>query len=166
MIYGNMVGGASLAQTYILQDSDGNEIPAVLVESETVFDATANDIREGKTAATDIGVVVGEKFIPPYYTSVGCRLIQSGSEFSIPLPKLDAYNYTSLQCIICPHNNSISDSVSAERVVIDNNVYSVNSAIVISAVTKDADEKSVKLGIVNDSGVPYIIRYFTYKEEL
>ena len=78
----------------------------------------------------------------------------------------DLYDYTKLQCIICPFNTSISDSVAADRVVIDGNLYEVNSSTVLSEVTKDATEKAIKLGITNDSSSSYIIRLFTYKEEL
>lgn len=45
--------------TYILVDESGREIPAVYVDSEKVFDATAGDILSGKTAATDSGITVG-----------------------------------------------------------------------------------------------------------
>ena len=45
--------------TYMLVDSAGNEIPAILVDEKVVFTATANDIRYGMTAATEDGVTVG-----------------------------------------------------------------------------------------------------------
>lgn len=45
--------------TYVLVDEYGNEHPAVFVESKTVFDATADDLREGKIAASDSGIIVG-----------------------------------------------------------------------------------------------------------
>lgn len=45
--------------TYILDDGFGDPIAAVYVSSETIFDATAGDIRSGKTAATDDGITVG-----------------------------------------------------------------------------------------------------------
>ena len=47
------------ANTYILVDQDGNEIPAVLTEEEVELTATVNDIRIGTTAVTDDGVVTG-----------------------------------------------------------------------------------------------------------
>jgi hypothetical protein len=47
------------AATFILVDKDGNEYPAVYVESDAVITATANDIRKGCTAVTAEGVVVG-----------------------------------------------------------------------------------------------------------
>ena len=151
--------------TYILVDEAGNEVPAVYVDSEMVFTATPNDIREGTTAVTNDGVTVGEKFIPPYYTSAGYRIIPNGSEFTLPLSIRDAYDYTALQCIICDYNTSLSNSVAATSVAIDDRVYPSNSTESISEVVKDSTAKTVKLGIINDTGKPCIIRYFTYKEE-
>lgn len=152
-------------QTFILVDSKGNEIPAVLVDEEVEINATSNDIREGITAVTSEGVTLGTKFIPPYYTSVGERLVRTGREIDIYLPVRDAFDYTALQCIICPLNTSIDQSVAAEKVVIGNGVYEVKSTELLSNVTKNHDTKTVKLGITNNSGLSCIIRYFTYKEE-
>lgn len=152
-------------ETYILVDENGNEIPAVLTEEEVDLTANVNDIREGVIAITDDGVVTGEKFIPPYYTSVGFRGVPNGSIYEIPLSIRDAYDYTSLQCIICPFNTSMDESVAAEKVVIYDKVYPVNSNTALSTVTKDTEKKSVKLGLTNETGKLNIVRYFTYKEE-
>ena len=60
MICGNLVGGiTSNGKTFILVDEDGNEIVGTVVEEITMFDATAEDIKIGKVAATDSGIVVG-----------------------------------------------------------------------------------------------------------
>ena len=60
MISGNMVGSYSqLGKTFILTDEYGNEITGVVVDQETVFTATDNDVREGKTYASNDGVSVG-----------------------------------------------------------------------------------------------------------
>lgn len=153
------------SQTYMLIDENGYEIPAVLVDEEVELTATANDIREGVVAVTDDGVITGEKFIPSYYTSVGTRAIPNGSSYTLKLENRNAYDYTSFQCIICSFNTSLSDSVSAEKVVINDKVYQSNSDIALSTLTKDSTNKTVEFGIINDSGSPCIIRYFTYKEE-
>ena len=167
MIYGNPVGGALNAKTYQLECNGGTaEIMAVVVDEETIFDADVNDVRAGKVFATNNGVKVGTKNIPAYNTCAGYRIIAPNEEFKIVLSASDLYDYTKLQCIICPFNTSISDSVAADRVVIDGNLYEVNSSTVLSKVTKDATEKAIKLGITNDSSSSYIIRLFTYKEEL
>ena len=167
MIYGNPVGGALNAKTYQLECNGGTaEIMAVVVDEETIFDADVNDVRAGKVFATNNGVKVGTKNIPAYNTCEGYRIIAPNEEFKIVLSASDLYDYTNLQCIICPFNTSISDSVAADRVVIDGNLYEVNSSTVLSEVTKDATEKAIKLGITNDSSSSYIIRLFTYKEEL
>ena len=165
MIYGNMVGGASQVKTYLLEFEDGTTVPAVMVDTETVFTATANDIREGSVAATDAGVTTGTKFIPPYFTSAGYKVIVKGREFNISFPERDAYDYTAFQAIICPFNTSMAKSVAAEKVVIEDNVYLANSTESISTLSKDADVKSIKLGIANDSDKNYIVRYFTYRGE-
>ena len=167
MIYGNPVGGALNAKTYQLECNGGTaEIMAVVVDEETIFDADVNDVRAGKVFATNNGVKVGTRNIPAYNTCEGYRIIAPNEEFKIVLSASDLYDYTNLQCIICPFNTSISDSVAADRVVIDGNLYEVNSSTVLSEVTKDATEKAIKLGITNDSSSSYIIRLFTYKEEL
>lgn len=60
IIYGNLVGGiVGYGKTFILVDENNNEITGVLVDELTVFDATAEDIALGKTAATDSGIVIG-----------------------------------------------------------------------------------------------------------
>ena len=148
---------------YILVDEDGNEYPAVLVDEETMFDATANDIREGKVAATESGVTVGTKEIPSYHTLEGVKLIPAGKEFTIT--GIKNYDYTKLQAIICPFNNTLTDSVSSEKVVIDDKVYEVGSSDELSVVSVDSDNKSINFGITNESSISYVIRYFTYKEE-
>lgn len=152
------------AKSFILEMPDGTEIPAVLVDHETVFTATPNDIREGKIAATGDGVTVGEKVIPSYHTNEGHRYIKPGTRFSIPLRSLDLYKYTKLQAIICPYNNSIPESVSAEKVSIDGKVYNVNSIISISVVSTNDADQSIDLGITNDTDEAFVLRYFTYKE--
>ena len=68
--------------TYILVDESGNEIPAVYVDSEQVFTATANDIRIGTVAANNDGIVEGEKEIPAYHTTTGLALTPVGDELS------------------------------------------------------------------------------------
>lgn len=164
MIIGNIVGGKPAVKSYILETEDGQEIPAVMTDQEIVFTATPNDIREGKVAATGNGVTIGEKVIPSYHTSEGSRVIPVGYKFTIPLKTLERYKYTKLQAIICPYKNSISESVSAEKVSIDSKVYNVNSDSAISVVATDDAEQSIDLGITNNTDKPFIIRYITYKE--
>lgn len=165
MIHGNMVGGASLAQTYMLQDEYGNEVPAVLVEQKTVFDATPNDIRAGKVAATEQGVTRGIKEIPAYHTTEGVRAIPAGSEFTIPLPDGKRYEFTKLQVIICDFNTSLADSVAAVKVCVDGDIYPVGSTVAIASAAADHEAGAINLGIVNEGTTPFIVRYFTYKEE-
>lgn len=164
MIYGNVIGGAGQAKTYILQDEDGNEYPAVLVETKTVFDATANDIRLGKVAATDRGVTTGEKEIPAYHTTEGRKLVPAGGEFKIT--GLTHYAYTKLQVLICKYNTQLSNSVATEKVGIEDSVYAVGSTDVLSTITVEAAKKAINLGITNEGDAPRVIRYFTYREEL
>lgn len=150
--------------TYLLRDEEGNEVVGVLVDEETIFDATENDIREGVTAATGEGVTVGTKVIPSYHTSEGYRYIPVGSECTIPLPVLDKYDFTKLQVIVCLFNTTAEDSVSSEHIVVENRVYPVRSAVSISTVTKNAENKSIDLGMINNGTAPLVLRFFTYKE--
>ena len=147
--------------TYIIVDKNGNEIPAVFVDNEQSFTATANDIRIGTTAVTEAGVTVGEKEIPSYYVSEGYKIVTPGSKFVLPMPD---YDYTKLQAIFCPYNTSMENSVSAEKVAIEGHVYLVKSTSPEIAIEKDAENKQVNFGFTNDSGSIYLIRYFSYKE--
>ena len=165
-IYGNPVGGALNAKTFMLEVNGGKtEIAATVVGEETVFDATPNDVRTGKKFATSSGVAVGTKDIPAYRTAQGAVIIKPNENFSIVLEGYSQYDYTKLQCLISKFNTSVDDSVAVDKVVIGDNVYAVNSTIPLAAVTKDAATKSIKLNIKNESSVDYVLRYFTYREE-
>ena len=60
MISGNMVGSYSqIGKTFTLVDENGNEITGVIVDQETVFTATDNDVIKGKIYASNDGVSVG-----------------------------------------------------------------------------------------------------------
>lgn len=147
--------------TYILADENGKEVPAVFVESETIFTANANDIRLGKVAATASGVTEGTKEIPAYYVAEGYRLVTAGSLFAI---SVDEWDYTKLQVIICPFNTSLANSVAAEKVVIEDSVYNSGSTDAVSTVIKDTANERIDLGITNNTENRYLIRYFMYKE--
>lgn len=149
------------AKTYILVDEDGNEIPAVLVDEPVEITATANDIRLGTIAITGDGVTEGTKEIPSYHTSFGTKLITNGSKFVLYMKN---YEYTKLQAIFCPFNSSMTKSVAAEKVVIDDDVYPVQSTEIESSVTIDTVNACVDFGITNNSGKPYVLRYSSYKE--
>ena len=151
--------------TYILVDSDGNEVVATLVDEATVFNATANDIRLGKVAATESGVTTGTKDIPAYHTTEGVEKIPAGSTLTIPMFS-DKCQYTKLQALICTFNTLVSDSVATEKVSIDGKVYNVGSTTVLSEVSVDSVNQSINLSLMNDSDHPVVIRYFTYKEEM
>lgn len=155
--------GDYIPKTYIFVDENGKEVAGVLVEEKTIFDATVNDVREGKVFAGDTGVKTGEKVIPSYHTEAGYTIIPNGSSFTIPFTD-ERYDYTKLQAIICPYNTSVADSVAADKITINDGVYAVNSAELIATITKDSENKTINLGITNNSGKDYLLRYFTYKE--
>lgn len=150
-------------QTYILVDEKGNEVTAVLVEDVTMFDATANDIRVGKVAATESGVTVGTKNIPSYLTSVGIAVIPKGSVFAIN--DIDDCEYTELQAVVCSFEGSLAGSVAVSKIVIENNVYEPNSTEVLASITIDVESSAINFGITNESDAPCVIRYFSYREE-
>lgn len=151
-------------QMYILQDEDGTEYPAVLVDEETVFDATSNDIREGKVAATDLGVITGTKEIPAYITTEGYQVVPAGKPFTIRM-RANRCEYTKLQVLICSYKSNLTNSVATEKVSINGKVYEVNSTDELSNVTVDVDNGQIDLGISNEDTSLRVIRYFTYKEE-
>ena len=156
--------GDYLPKSYILVDEMGAELPAALVSQVTVFDATENDVREGKVFASDTGVKTGSKFIPSYVTTEGYAFIPKGGTFVVDIRDGRLYDFTKFQAIICPYNNAVSKSVSAEKVAINNEVYAVNSTNLLSVITKDNTTKRINLGIINNGEKPYVLRYFTYKE--
>jgi len=167
MISGNMVGSYSqMGKTLILVDENGNEVMGVVVDQETVFTAGDNDVREGFVYASDGGVSTGTKFIPSYHTVSGQTLVLPNESFSVYLPEMKLYDYTSLQCIICAFNNTIDDSVGADKIVLNHAVYPVNSTVKLSDVTKDSDLKSINLNVTNNTDNTYLIYYFTYREEV
>ena len=134
-----------------------------MVDSEVVFTADASsDIREGKVAATDSGVVTGTAFIPNYNTYQGCKLIPNGSAFV--LGNKDNYDYTELQAIFCNFNTSLTNSVSADYIAIENQVFAMQSTEALSTIIKDAENASINFGITNTSGGMKLLRYFMYKE--
>lgn len=167
MISGNMVGSYSqLGKTLMIVDENGTEMVGVVTSNEVLLTANATtDIREGTVAVTDAGIVVGEKIIPAYETTQASRLIRPGSDFTIPLNDRDKYDYTQLQCIIVLKNTTLSTSVAAENVVINDGVYLVGSTNKLSTVTKNSDTKSIDLNLMNNTENSYYIKYFTYREE-
>ena len=165
-IYGNVVGASStLGKSVVIKGTDGTELVGVVTDTEKVFTATPNDIRKGKIAATEDGIIEGQKDIPAYRTTMGTRMILPGSDFTIPLKSYEQYDYTKLQCIITPFDGSLANSVLVEKTIINDNVFAVGSKEILSTVTKNKDTQSIDLNIINNSDKRYIIRYFTYREE-
>jgi hypothetical protein len=161
-IMGNMVGGSSsLGKTFVLVDENGVELTGVVVDKVEIFDATPNDVRVGKTYAGDDGVKVGEKVIPSYHTREGTQVIPAGEQISFSTIN---YDYTKLQAIICAFNSSMSDSVGAEKVAIDNKVYEVKSTEGLSDITKNHETNTIDFGILNTTAKPQVVRYIMYKE--
>lgn len=153
--------GSDDTQTYILVDENGIEYPAVMVDNPVVLTATRNDVRIGTTAVTEEGVITGEKVIPPYYATEGTKVVTNNSPFVISIRD---YDYTKLQVILCPYDKNMANSVSAEKVVINDSLYLVRSTTVETTVSVNEELKRIELGVVNTSGSPYIIRFFTMKE--
>lgn len=158
----NVGGGDDEINTYILVDENGYEVPAVLVDEPVMLTANAaTDIRKGMTAVTNEGVVTGEKEIPSYRTNEGFKLVPNGSKFVLTMKE---YDYTKLQAIICLFNTTMTDSVSAEKVVINGSIYPTKSTTPESEVSKNDALTQIDFGITNTSGVPCVLRYFMYKE--
>lgn len=60
MICGNLVGGiVGYGKSFLLEDENGNQLTGIVVDEFTLLTATAEDIKLGKTAGTDSGVVTG-----------------------------------------------------------------------------------------------------------
>lgn len=114
-LYGNATGGFCNPQTYILTDGNGKEITGVLVENVTVFDATTDDVRLGKTYAADEGVKVGTNDIPAYHTTTGVYYVPANSELKIVMTNGDRCDYTELQAMVMPYNSSVNDSNAVNK---------------------------------------------------
>lgn len=156
--------GGAPANTIVLRDENGNEFVAVLVDEEVDFTATADDIREGKIAATDDGVTVGEKYIPGYVATQGVIAVLPGRSFSVKLATHNLYDYTKFQAAVCVFNTSLNNSVSCERIVVNDNLYNVLSTESVSEIEVNHETKSIDFGVMNESDSRYLIRSFTIKE--
>lgn len=149
--------------TYILVDENGYEVPAVLVDEEVTLTATPNDIRIGATAVTEQGVVTGEKEIPGYITTEGKRVVKTGDPLEI-LMFSDKYKYSKLLVLVCEYNTTVTDSVSAVMVVINNHIYEAGSTTPLAEVTVDSENQSINLGLINESDKSLVMRYMSIKE--
>lgn len=59
-IYGNVIGCSSgCGKTFLIEDENGNQLTGIVVDELTIFTATPEDIKIGKVAGTDSGVVTG-----------------------------------------------------------------------------------------------------------
>lgn len=163
-IYGNATGGFGMPKTFVLTDKNGNEFTGVVVGERTVFTATTDDVKIGKTFASNEGIQTGED-TRTYRTLHACRCILPNESFTIPLSEYDRYDYTQFQAVISVFNTSRLDSLTVEKSVLYDGVYNVNSNDKISDVTKNADTKSVDLNITNNTDNTFIVHYNTYKEE-
>ena len=165
MINGNMIGGTAPIKTLKIVDEDGVEILGVVVDQETIFTANASeDIRDGKVAATDEGVVTGSAVIPNYETSQGWCTIMPGDTLQISNLTKKLYDYTFFQCIITLFNTTVDNSVYAKYVVINDVMYESKSTTQVSVITKNEEMSAIDFNIVNNSEDIYIIRFSTYKE--
>ena len=165
-IYGNMIGaGSAPLKTLILEDStSGIEIVGVVTENEQIFNARPQDIRIGKKAVVDGGIIEGTNTIT-YRTCKISYLIFAGEDYSIPIEDHDLYDYTKLQCMIAKFNTTIPQSVEVSMAVLEDHVYNVNSTQVLSSVTKNTSTKSIDLNITNNTDDTYVVHLFAYKEE-
>lgn len=161
-ISGNLVGSYSqIGKTFVLVDDAGNELVGVVTDSAQVFDATDNDVREGKTYVSDNGASTGTKIIPSYHTKTGAKKIMPDKPFIIR----DAnYDYDFLQAIICSYNTSLNDSVASSMIAVNDNIYAIGSVESIALVEKDHENNQINLNIINNTGSPQILRYMFIKE--
>lgn len=164
-IYGNPVGGALNAKTFMLEVNGGKtEIAATVVGEETVFDATENDVRKGMTFASSNGVKIGQKNIPAYETRMSYFIVKPNESCSIPLSDEDRYAYTKFQCIIVVHSSDYSSNVTTKYISMNDGLFSVETSSKVSNITKNSKTKSIDLNMTNNSSDVYEIIYFTYKE--
>jgi hypothetical protein len=159
-ILGNATGGFGFPKTYILTDENGNELTGVYVESETVFTATDNDVREGMVYAGDGGKSVGSKIIPIYYASCGTKIVLANSEIHMTIPE---YDYNNLIVTISTYNTNSTQSVTSTYVSIEDAMYVAGSNTKVSDIIIDKENKQINLGII--ASEKSVLRYFVLKEE-
>lgn len=165
-ILGNVVGAYSpMGKTFIITDENGNELTGVVVDQKQVFTATEDDVKIGKTFASEDGVGVGTD-TKTYRVTKASRVVLPNKEYTIPLSYYDQYDYTKFQCIIAKFNSTAANSVYTNKISLEDNVYEVNSTEVLSQVTKNTETQSIDLNITNDTMDTYMIHYFVYKEEI
>ena len=160
-LYGNAVMAPAALKTVIIEDADGNELTGVVTGDEVVFTATDKQVADGFVYAGDNGVSTGSREFLSYRTTRGYKLVDIGDIYTLQLSDNDQYQYTQLQCLISPLSNPYMVTMS----VLDNGVYSVSDGSKLSDVTIDISTKSINLNISNTSNEPYVIYYFTYKQE-
>ena len=153
---------ASLEDTlYIIVDEAGNQLNATFTEQAVIADATANDIRIGKTAITESGLITGTKEIPVYYSNYGYKLLSANKEATLFLPR---YNYKNLLVTISTYNTSREQSLNVTYISIDNGMYAIGNNTKLSDITIDEEKQQIKFGItVNEKS---ILRYFVITEEI
>ena len=67
--------------------------------------------------------------------------------------------------MIAEFNSNQYDSVSVNKISLNDAVYDVSSNEKLSDVTKNSSSKSIDLNIVNNTDKTYLIHYSTLKEE-
>lgn len=159
-ILGNATGGFGFPKTYIITDSDGNELTGVYVESETIFTATDNDVREGMVYAGDAGVSTGTKNIPSYHTSYGCKIVLADTELSVSIPE---YDYNDLFVSVATYDTSWAQSVCTTYISIDGGMYIAGSDTKVSDITIDDTNEKINLGITTSE--KSVVRYIVTREE-
>ena len=164
-ISGGLVGSYSqLGRTLVLVDEAGNELTGVITENVQILDATPADVKIGKTFAGDEGILEGTD-TKTYRTTQGMQGVPVGASISIPLSHYDQYDYTKFQCIITSFNTNLTNSTAAIKISLNDNIYNVGSTDVLSSISKNAENKTIDLNIVNDTGNIVVVNYMTCKEE-
>lgn len=164
IINGRSVGGGAPLKSLTIIDENGEEVLAVVVDKEAIFDATAEDVKLGKTFASHMGVETGVDTRTSRVLQGTC-LIHPGESFSVPLSEYDAYDYTGFQAMIAVFNTTELDSVAVEKIALHDAVYVANSGNKVSDITKNDITKSVDFNFTNDTANVYVIHFSTYKED-
>lgn len=164
VVYGCPSGGFGMPKLIEIVDGNGDTFIGAVTNSEVNLDATKADVKVGKMFAGNEGIQKGED-TRTYRTTHATKMILAGENFSIPLEEYDQYNYTKFQAMIAEFNSNQYDSVSVNKISLNDAVYNVSSNEKLSDVTKNSSSKSIDLNIVNNTDKTYLIHYSTFKEE-
>lgn len=161
-IYGNKVGGSSVADKNYLIESNGLEFWGVIVDDENIPDPTAccQDVMAGQWFLGANGLEQGTNDSPCCRVTSGVHEVAPGIEFVLRIEKCEQWDYSLFHGVITQK----SSPNKIEKLIKDDVVYDLNGEK-ISDITKDHANCAIRFNIKNNSAEPQLLHFFICKEE-